>query len=134
MKADKKNIIMLVDDSSTNNLLYESIFESEGYDVIICEDGKSALKKLNSKDKPDLILLDLMMPGLDGFSVLEKIYSNPENKNIPIIMLTAKVDIESEKKAYKLGVTDYIIKPIGINEITEEIKLILEGKFIPKGK
>lgn len=125
---------MLVDDSSTNNLLYESIFESEGYDVIVCDSGRTALKKLAQKERPNIILLDLMMPGVDGFDVLGKIKENPEIKDIPVIILTAKVDSESEAKAFELGAVDYIIKPIGIYEITEEIRLILSGEFVKKHK
>ncbi len=134
MKSSERVKIMLVDDSSTNNLLYESIFESEGYDVIVCDSGRTALKKLAQKERPNIILLDLMMPGVDGFDVLGKIKENPEIKDIPVIILTAKVDSESEAKAFELGAVDYIIKPIGIYEITEEIRLILSGDFVRKHK
>ncbi len=134
MKSSERVKIMLVDDSSTNNLLYESIFESEGYDVIVCDSGRTALKKLAQKERPNIILLDLMMPGVDGFDVLGKIKENPEIKDIPVIILTAKVDSESEAKAFELGAVDYIIKPIGIYEITEEIRLILSGEFVKKHK
>jgi len=134
MKGTERVKIMLVDDSSTNNLLYESIFESEGYDVIVCDSGRTALKKLTQKERPNIVLLDLMMPGIDGFDVLEKIKSNPDTKEIPVIILTAKVDAESESKAFELGAVDYIIKPIGIYEITEEIRAILSGAFVRKPK
>lgn len=134
MTPTEKVKIMLVDDSSTNNLLYESIFESEGYEVVVCDSGRNALKKISAKERPDIILLDLMMPGIDGFDVLIKLKENPETQNIPVIILTAKVDTESESKAFELGAIDYIIKPIGIYEITEEIRAILSGEFEKKPK
>jgi response regulator RpfG family c-di-GMP phosphodiesterase len=123
MSEDKKRTIMLIDDSSTNNILYESILIDEGYDVVACEDAKIALKKLQN-DVPDLIILDLMMPGIDGFNFLEKKKEIIELQNVPVLMLTARVDRESEQKAYDLGVIGYMVKPIGIAEITEKIKKI----------
>ena len=116
---------MLIDDSSTNNLLYENILSEEGYDIIVCEGAASALKRME-KDIPDLILLDLMMPGMDGFSFIEKKNSNEKWHKIPVLMLTARIDSQSEDKAYKMGVLEYLIKPVGITEITAKIKKILE--------
>jgi DNA-binding response OmpR family regulator len=118
---------MLIDDSSTNNILYESILLDEGYEVIICEDAKIALKRLQ-KDIPDLIILDLMMPGIDGFHFLEKKKEMPGIVDVPVIMLTARVDRESELKAYELGVVGYMVKPVGIAEITEKLKKIFSSK------
>lgn len=115
---------MLIDDSSTNNILYESILLDEGYEVIICEDAKIALKRLQ-KDIPDLIILDLMMPGMDGFHFLEKKKELVAVVNVPVIMLTARMDRDSEHKAYELGVLAYMVKPVGITEITEKVKKIL---------
>lgn len=123
MNNKNKHTIMLIDDSSTNNILYESILMDEGYDVIICEDAKIALKKLQ-KVIPDLIILDLMMPGMDGFHFLEKKREMKTVSNVPVIMLTARMDQESERKAFELGVLAYMVKPIGILEITDKIKKI----------
>jgi CheY-like chemotaxis protein len=123
MSENIKRTIMLIDDSSTNNILYESILLDEGYDVIICEDARIALAKLQ-KDIPDLIILDLMMPGIDGFNFLEKKKMMPNILDVPVLMLTARVDKESERKAYELGVVGYMVKPVGISEITEKLKKI----------
>lgn len=124
MGIKTKSVIMLIDDSSTNNLLYENILSEEGYDIIVCEDATSALKRLN-KGIPDLIVLDLMMPGMDGFSFIEQKNKNKDWLNIPVLMLTARIDSQSEARAYKMGVLEYVIKPISISEITEKIKKIL---------
>jgi CheY-like chemotaxis protein len=123
MSENTKRTIMLIDDSSTNNILYESILLDEGYDVIICEDAKIALSRLQ-KDIPDLIILDLMMPGIDGFNFLEKKKMMPAILDVPVLMLTARVDKDSERKAYELGVVGYMVKPVGITEITEKLKKI----------
>jgi CheY-like chemotaxis protein len=123
MNENTKKTIMLIDDSSTNNILYESILLDEGYNVIICEDARIALTRLQ-KDIPDLIILDLMMPGIDGFNFLEKRKMMPAVLDVPVLMLTARVDKESERKAYELGVVGYMVKPVGISEITEKLKKI----------
>ncbi len=116
--------IMLIDDSSTNNLLYSSILSDEGYEVIVCDNAKSALKNIE-KEKPSLIILDLMMPGMDGFDLIENLKKNTRLSSIPIIMLTANATVESEKKALSLGVKAFMSKPIGIKEITEAVKEVL---------
>jgi DNA-binding response OmpR family regulator len=115
---------MLIDDSTTNNILYESILVDEGYNVIVFEDAKKAIGQLNSV-VPDLIMLDLMMPGMDGFNFLERKNSIINAKNIPVVMLTARTEKDSEKKAYDMGVAEYLIKPVGIAEITSLVKKIL---------
>lgn len=121
MDNKTKHTVMLVDDSSTNNILYESILQDEGYNVIICEDAKIALKKLQ-KEIPDLILLDLMMPGMDGFDFMETIKRNENTAKIPVIMLTARVERESEQRALALGIKEYITKPVSITEISLKVK------------
>lgn len=116
--------IMLIDDSSTNNLLYTSILSDEGYDVVVCEHAKSALKSLQ-KERPNLIILDLMMPGMDGFDLLQSMKSQAELAKIPVIMLTANASEESEKRARSLGVKAFLSKPAGIKEIIEAVKDVL---------
>ncbi|MCX7987134.1 MAG: response regulator [Bacteroidales bacterium] len=116
--------IMLIDDSSTNNLLYTSILSDEGYAVVVCEQAKNALKTIQ-KEKPDLIILDLMMPGMDGFDLLLNMKKEGDLANIPVIMLTANASEESEKRAKSLGVKAFISKPAGIKEITEAVKEVL---------
>ncbi|MGC8824577.1 MAG: response regulator [Bacteroidales bacterium] len=116
--------IMLIDDSSTNNLLYTSILSDEGYEVVVCEQAKSALKSLQ-KEKPNLIILDLMMPGMDGFDLLQSMKAQAELANIPVIMLTANASEESEKRARSLGVKAFLSKPAGIKDIIEAVKDVL---------
>jgi CheY-like chemotaxis protein len=124
MLKQNKTTILIVDDSSTNNLLFENILETEGYKVLAASSGSEALHILQSKF-PNLILLDVMMAGMDGFEVLKNIIGSEKLKQIPVVMVTAKKDSESMKKALELGAKDYLIKPIGIEELLSKVKSLL---------
>ena len=104
-----KNIILLVDDSS-NSLRRLSAILSPEYDVRMAKEGRAALK-LVENDKPDLILLDILMPGMDGFEVLARLKENPETGKIPVIFITGLADESDEEKGFLLGAADYIRKP-----------------------
>jgi len=113
--------ILVVDDSETSLLLIQSIFDGkEDMNILLESSGQKALDHLTTS-QPDLIVLDLLMPELDGFEFLKQAKANPKNRNIPIIVLTALQDHDSEKKALELGATDYIRKPLDINEVEEKI-------------
>ena len=117
--------ILVVDDSETSLFLIQSIFdENEHIDFILETDGQKALEIL-TQNKPDLVLLDLMMPDFNGFDFLEKAKQDPQTREIPIVALTALQDVESEKRATELGAVDYIKKPIDINELEDKINQYL---------
>lgn len=101
--------IFLVDDDSVLRGMYRERLEADGFEVEIASNGKEALEKISSLS-PDLILLDIMMPFVNGFSVLEKIRADERLKKIPVFMLTALVQQENKKKADKLGANGFIIK------------------------
>lgn len=122
-KADVK--ILLVDDSPSNNLLLQNILEEEGYAPITSFDGKNALEIIR-KQKPDLVLLDIMMPEIDGFEVLEDIVTNDDTKDIKVIIITARKDPEDRNRAIDLGVIDYIIKPIDIDYLLKRIEYVVQ--------
>ena len=103
-----KKRILIADDEYTIRELIEMTLESD-YEVIKAEDGLEALKMAQSK--PDLIILDIMMPKLDGFEVCKRLKSDRETRGIPIIMLTAKHQIEDVNNAESCGVDEYITKP-----------------------
>lgn len=113
--------VLIVDDSNTNNLLLENILDSEGINTEIAFSGKEALKLLKIK-KPSLILLDIMMPNIDGFDVLNIIKANAETKEIPVVFITAKNDYNIKQKAIDKGAADLIQKPIDINKVLEIVK------------
>lgn len=107
----KRQTVLCVDDTPEIISLIVSIL-GELYRVKAATSGKAALKIALSHDPPDLILLDIMMPEMDGFEVCRYLKSEPQTADIPVIFLTAKTDIEDEIKGFELGAVDYITKPI----------------------
>jgi PleD family two-component response regulator len=111
--------ILIIDDLETNiNILIELL--EDKYDLLASLSGEEALE-IVEEERVDLILLDIMMPGLDGFEVCERLKSNEKTKDIPIIFITAKTDEESIEKAYEIGGVDYISKPFRAREVLSRI-------------
>ena len=113
--------VLIVDDVPKNLQLLGKILALENYEVMIATDGQQALNTVEKKP-PDVILLDIMMPGMDGFEVCERIKSNPELKDIPIIFLTAKTEIADKIKGFELGASDYINKPFETPEVLARVQ------------
>jgi len=111
--------ILIVDDNETNIENLMTLLENK-YDLLAAIDGESAIELLE-EEKVDLILLDIMMPGIDGFETCKRIKNNPDLKNIPIIFITAKTDEDSIEKAYEVGGVDYITKPFRTREVLSRI-------------
>ncbi len=103
--------VMVVDDTPQNLALMTELLRG-AHRVVVANSGERALKLLQSGQTPDLILLDIMMPGMDGYEVLHRLHADPATANIPVIFLTAKADIEDETHGLALGAVDYITKPI----------------------
>lgn len=125
MKTAKVNRILLVDDSETNRLLVKNIFDSDDFEVVLANGGVPALKILKNQDI-DLILLDIMMPEMDGFELLDEIKKDKKIASIPVVMLTAKGNPASIKKAQESGVKDYIKKPIDIDDLILRVRRALQ--------
>ncbi len=123
--AREEKKILVIDDSSVNNLLLQNILEEENYKVIVAFSGREGLK-LTESEKPDLILLDIMMPRMDGIEVLKRIKSSDKTVDIPVIMLTAKLDSADRKSSLEIGAIDYINKPVIIDELVTKVKNILQ--------
>lgn len=113
--------ILIVDDVMSNVMLLKALLKTENYQIVTANDGIQALEKVES-DKPDLILLDVMMPGLSGFEVSQKLQSSMEYCEIPIIFLTALNSHEDIVKGFELGANDFITKPFNKNELKIRIK------------
>ncbi|MDD5176393.1 MAG: response regulator [Sterolibacterium sp.] len=107
----EKATILVVDDTPDNLALLSSLLK-DSYEVKIADCGEKALKIAASESPPDLILLDVMMPGMDGYAVCQRLKRDPKTMNIPVIFITAKTGIEDERKGLELGAVDYITKPI----------------------
>ena len=116
-----KATVLVVDDTSENLALMSSLLRDE-YKVKVANSGEKALRIAQSGSPPDIILLDIMMPGMDGYQVINRLKHNPETRNIPVIFLTAKSDIEDERKGLELGAVDYIAKPISPPIVLTRVK------------
>lgn len=116
--------ILLIDDDVTLLKLLETTFTREGYTVYICDDSISAMD-LIAIVKPDVILLDIMMPKIDGYEILTKIKNSPDFSDICVIFLSALDDIEAKVKGMGSGVDDYITKPFNLREVLSRVEMVL---------
>ncbi len=117
-----KKRIMVVDDEDSLRELIRAILEAEGYDVTTAEDGNDCLKKLKTM-KPDLVLLDMMMPGMSGREVCESIRKDPKIKNLKVAFLTVAKFSESGKGVLgQMKVLDYITKPFDNDDLVKRVK------------
>lgn len=119
-----KKKILVVDDEINIVELIKMNLESSGYEIIEAYTGMEAITKTNS-DIPDLILLDLMLPDIDGTQLCQMLRLNEETKDIPIIMITAKSEEADKVQGLSMGADDYITKPFGIRELEARIKTVL---------
>jgi len=108
--------VLVVDDVVDNIQVAMNVLREDNYNLTFALNGEEALVLINDNDY-DLILLDIMMPGIDGYEVCKQVKNNPLKKDIPIIFLTAKTNIESISKAFQLGAVDYITKPFNADEL-----------------
>ena len=108
--------ILIVDDSPTELKMIINTFSDHGYDIITASDGEEAVKKAIG-EKPDLIVLDVIMPKMNGFQACRKIKSTPESQHIPIIMLTSKSEKSDEFWGKKQGADIYLTKPFKSEEL-----------------
>ena len=121
-----KKILLVEDDLPTVELLKFTL-QSEGLDVVVVYDGISALRTVE-RETPDLILLDIMIPGVDGFEVCQLLKHNIKFMHIPIIMVTAKVRREDRMLGFEKGADDYISKPFDPIELVSRVKKLLKKK------
>lgn len=126
MNGNKRTKILIIEDDSYISDMYRIKLENSGYEVIIASDGIEGFKALE-KQKPNVILLDIVMPKMDGFNVLKMIKNDSNFKNIPVILLTNLGQEENVKRGFELGAVSYIIKAhFTPSEVVEKIKGVLE--------
>ena len=123
----KKPLILVVDDTPDNLTLMGNLLKTD-YKVKVANSGERALKIVASEHKPDLILLDIMMPGMDGYQVCRLLKSDPLTREIPVIFLTGKTGVEDEKRGLELGAVDYLTKPISPPIVLARVKIHLNLK------
>jgi len=122
--SDTRSKILIVDDEIDTLLPLKRSLEVEDYIVIGASNGHEALIKAKT-DIPDLILLDLMMPEMDGYEVCAKLKNDNLTKKIPVIMLTAKDSVRDKVKGLDIGADDYVTKPFNLNELKARVKSVL---------
>ncbi len=120
----KKHQILLVDDIADNLLMLKAFLELEGYAVETAENGSVALEKMHVS-RPDLVLLDVMMPGMDGYAVTRAIRRSDTCRTVPIVLLTAHIEA-CRIKGLAVGATDFIRKPIILDELLANIQRLLQ--------
>ncbi len=120
--------ILIIDDDLRHDKMMSYLLLSKGFDVIYALSGQEALEKLRLKvfEKPDIILMDIMMPHMDGFETFKEARKNPDLKDTPIIMLTALSDPQNMERAISIGAADYIEKPFSPSDVISRIKKVLE--------
>ena len=117
--------ILAIDDENDVLVIIKSALKSEGYDVLTANNGYDGLA-IAQDDKPDLILLDLMMPEMDGFEVLENLRDNETTMDIPVIVLTGLSERGKIREALDKGVNYYIMKPFEYHDLISKVKLAIE--------
>ena len=125
MVPGKMHTILIVDDTQENILLLSEVLESD-YLTKAATDGERALKIAFAAEPPDLVLLDVMMPGMDGYEVCRRLKANPGTQHIPVIFVTAMNEVDDETKGLELGAVDYITKPISPPIVKARVKAHLE--------
>jgi diguanylate cyclase (GGDEF)-like protein len=124
-KNETRFKLLIVDDVSKNIQVAANILQKNGYQMAFAQDGQTALAQTEA-NRFDLVLLDIMMPQMDGYEVCRRIKQNPANREMPIIFLTAKDDSESIVKGFELGAVDYLTKPFSGAELQARVRTHLE--------
>lgn len=120
--------ILVVDDNRDSRELVVKVLKNKGYEMIEANDGEEALEKAVA-ERPDLILMDIAIPKIDGYEVTRRLKSKEEFKDIPIVALTAHAMRGDREKALEAGCEGYISKPINVRELPEQISSYLKGKW-----
>ncbi len=122
----KKNRILVVEDEESLLKLESILLSSKGYNVTGVMDGKSALEEVMA-NRPDLVILDIMLPEIDGFEVCRRIRENPTTSTIPVVMLTAKKNSQDVARGAEVGANAYLTKPFKSAKVIEVIEELLGG-------
>jgi two-component system alkaline phosphatase synthesis response regulator PhoP/two-component system response regulator VicR len=120
--------ILIADDDPTIIKLLQVNLEMEGYDVVCAFDGQDAVEKAEAQ-RPDLVLLDIMMPRMDGWAAREALAGIPELKDTPVIFLSARAQQADLRRGYEAGVAEYVTKPFDPTELLDIIEAVLDGSY-----
>ncbi len=123
----RRHKILIVDDDKTILHILENRLSQAGYEVILAENGEEALRAV-SKQVPKLVLLDIIMPVMDGFEVLEKLQAERKTRKLPVIMLTSRSDTQCVARAINMGARDYVVKPFVPAILLAKVKRNISSK------
>ncbi|MEZ0373915.1 MAG: response regulator, partial [Candidatus Sericytochromatia bacterium] len=129
--SEKKSQILIVDDNPTNINLLVDYLTSSDFQILVAEDGNSTLELLTHV-QPDLILLDVMMPGIDGFETCRRIKARPELWDVPVIFMTALNDTSHKLEGFAAGAVDYLTKPVQMPELAARITTHLKLRQVQR--
>ncbi|MBN2371279.1 MAG: response regulator [Vicinamibacteria bacterium] len=121
-----KKKILIVDDSATVVLMEKTILANGNFDVSVANDGVQALDSI-ATNRPDLVLMDVVMPNMDGYETVKRLRADPATRDMPIIMVTTKGETEHRDKGLKIGCNDYITKPINASELLAKIRALVSA-------
>jgi DNA-binding response OmpR family regulator len=124
--------VLVVDDEDMIRSALTKILVSQGYDVFLARNGKEGL--LACRDLPDIVILDVDMPGLSGFKVLEALREEPDTKNLPVVMLTSTPPLQGEQLAMNLGVSHYLTKPWTLGMVESVVRVALWEAKVARGE
>lgn len=124
----RKPLIMVVDDNKITTKLLHRYLEANGYDAVEAYDGQECLEKVDVQE-PDAIILDVMMPRLDGYQTVQKLKENPKTKHIPVVIVTALNDVQNQVKSVDSGSDDFLSKPIEEKLFIAKVKLLSDLKL-----
>lgn len=124
--------ILVVDDDPRNRKLLEAFLQADGYTVRVCDSGASALRAV-SEQRPDAILLDAMMPGMDGFETVRRLRAQPETRAIPVLMVTALDDAASRQRLASAGIGDILAKPVDRWQLKAKLLQIMGADAAEEG-
>jgi signal transduction histidine kinase len=131
MDRENQGIVLLVDDNPTNlGVLFDSL-QGSGFKLLVAQDGESAIAQV-AHLKPDMILLDVMMPGIDGFETCRRLKENPATQDIPVIFMTALTDTVDKVRGFTVGAVDYITKPFQPEEVLARIRAHISVQQLQK--
>lgn len=131
MHTTEKELILIVDDNPNNLEVIFNILTQSGFEIAVAVNGESALEQVK-EDPPDLILLDILMPGINGFETCKHLKSDPLTHDIPIIFMTALDDVVDKVKGLSLGAVDYISKPFAEEEVLARVRVHLKLRSLMK--
>ena len=121
-----KQSVLVVDDEPQARSMMRLILVRAGFDVLEAKDGYEALHEVQ-RQIPDLMILDIMMPGIDGFTVCERLRAEERTTNLPIIVLSAKTDADSMQRGMEVGATMYLTKPVSPDDLTRHVQDVINS-------